>query len=145
MTPPRSSIEDREHFRFDGEFVKLIERQSEQKIMLNNLNEKIESIKESNSANFDKLGNKLEELGKSIGSIQNNCLAHKILEANNERIEANNNRIEAKNNTIEAENAALKKANSNYVLQFNPTIIKAIIVIIASLIAYFYGVEPKLP
>lgn len=138
MTPPRSSTEDREHFRFDGEFVKLIERQSEQKIMLNNLNEKIESIKEFNSANFDKLGNKLEELGKSIGSIQNNCLAHKILEANNDRIEANNERVEA-------ENAALKKANANYVLQFNPTIIKAIIVIIASLIAYFYGVDPKLP
>ena len=136
MTPPR--IEDREHFRFDGEFVKLIERQSEQKIMLNNLNEKIESIKEFNSANFDKLGNKLEELGKSIGSIQNNCLAHKILEANNER-------IEAKNSAIEAENVELKKANSNYVLQFNPTIIKAIVVIVASLIAYFYGVDPKLP
>jgi len=124
MTPPRSSIEDREHFRFDGEFVKLIERQSEQKIMLNNLNEKIESIKESNNANFDKLGNKLEELGKSIGAIQNNCIAHKVMEDKNK---------EAKRHT------------TDYVLQFNPTIIKAIIVIIASLIAYFYGVEPKLP
>lgn len=134
MTPPRSSTEDREHFRFDGEFVKLIERQSEQKIMLNNLNEKIESIKESNSANFDKLGNKLEELGKSIGAIQNNCLAHKILEANNDRIEA-----------IRKENTTPKKQTTDYILQFNPTIIKAIIVIIASLIAYFYGIEPKLP
>jgi hypothetical protein len=104
--------------------------------MLNNLNEKIESIKEFNSANFDKLGNKLEELGKSIGSIQNNCLAHKILEANNER-------IEAKNEKIEAEKLILKK--NEYMLQFNPTVIKAIIVIIASLIAYFYGIEPKLP
>lgn len=130
MTPPRQSQKD-DHFRFDAEFVKLIERQSEQKIMLNNLNEKIETIKEFNSDNFEKISTKLEELGLNMRSIQNNCIAHKILEDNNKK--------------IETENKQLKSNSNNMILHINPMLIKAVIIIIGFVLAYLFGIEPKLP
>lgn len=130
MTPPRLNQKD-DHFRFDAEFVKLIERQSEQKIMLNNLNEKIENIKDFNSDNFDKISAKLEDLGENIRSIQNNCLAHKILDDNNKK--------------LEKDNKQLKANSSDMVLHINPMLIKAIIIIIGFVIAYLFGIEPKLP
>jgi hypothetical protein len=130
MTPPRLNQKD-DHFRFDTEFVKLIERQSEQKIMLNNLNEKIENIKDFNSDNFDKISAKLEDLGENIRSIQNNCLSHKILDDNNKK--------------LEKDNKQLKANSSDMVLHINPMLIKAIIIIIGFVIAYLFGIEPKLP
>ena len=131
MTPPRQDDHygREEHFRFDGEFVKLIQTQSEQKIMLHNMSEKIEDIKKFNSGNFDKLSDKLEELVISIRSVQGNCIAHKVLRDNN--------------NKIATENAELKKNSNDLILHFNPLLIKAIVIIIASLLAYFYGI--KLP
>jgi hypothetical protein len=99
--------------------------------MLNNLNEKIENIKDFNSDNFDKISAKLEDLGENIRSIQNNCLSHKILDDNNKK--------------LEKDNKQLKANSSDMVLHINPMLIKAIIIIIGFVIAYLFGIEPKLP
>jgi len=121
MTPPRISDE---HFRFDGEFVKLIQTQSEQKIMLQNMSEKIENIKEFNGDNFDKLNSKLEELTKCINGIQTNCVAHKVL-------------------TNQPLPQPLVDKSTSLLLGMKPEFLKGLVFIIIVIIGYVFGTPVK--
>ena len=107
-----------ENFRFDNEFVKMIATQAEHKMMLNNLNEKIEGIKSFNSDNFEKLSEKLEEVGNSVSGIKNNCIAHKVIEDE-------------------------KKNEKNYSFTVTPTMIKLLGILIASIAALLFGIDIK--
>lgn len=107
-----------ENFRFDNEFVKMIATQAEHKMMLGNLNEKIEGIKNFNSDNFEKLSEKLDEVGNSVINVKNNCIAHKLVEDE-------------------------KKNSGNYSFTLTPTMIKLIAVLVGSVIAYFLGIDVK--
>lgn len=61
MTPPTN-----ENFRNDEEFVKMVERQSEQKVLLNVLDKKVDQ-------GFLEIKVTLEKLGKDFHHSQRNC------------------------------------------------------------------------
>lgn len=61
MTPPTD-----ENFRNDEEFVKMVERQSEQKVLLNVLDKKVDQ-------GFSELKITLDKLGKDFNHSQRNC------------------------------------------------------------------------
>jgi phage host-nuclease inhibitor protein Gam len=123
MTPP---IKD-ENFRFDSEFVKMIATQAEQKVLLNNLEDKIGEIKDFNAGNFENINKKLEILTNGIASVQSNCIAHKVLE--------NQKEIAEKEKTCN---------QSGLILGMKPDILKGIVLVIIMVIGYFLGVPlPK--
>jgi len=55
-----------ENFRNDEEFVKMVERQSEQKVLLNVLDKKVDQ-------GFSELKDTLEKIGKDFHHNQRNC------------------------------------------------------------------------
>ena len=125
MTPP---IKD-ESFRFDGEFVKMIATQAEQKVLLNNLEDKICEIKDFNAGNFENINKKLEILTNGIASVQNNCIAHKVLEKQKE---------------IAEKEQVISQQSSGLILGVKPDILKGIVLVIIMIIGYFLGVPlPK--
>ena len=122
MTPPTGHNDD--HFRFDGEFVTLIKTQAEQKILLDNLQEKIADTKEFNAQNFNNINKNLENLTNSVQSIQKNCLAHQVLEDQKKQ-----------------------KQNQNdagaFLLGLNPHIFKVIALVVAMVIGYLLNIPIK--
>lgn len=128
MTPPRLNQKD-DNFRFDNEFVALIKTQSEQKIQLDNLQEKIQDIKEFNAKNFENINTSLENLAISIRSVQTNCISHKVLEEEKRKKEH-----------IEDEKKKQSEKDSSMLLSLNPVILKVIAFIIAMVIGYLLNI-----
>ncbi len=56
----------KENFRDDEEFVKIVERQAEQKVLLNVLDKKVDQ-------GFNEIKQTLEKLGNDFHYTQNNC------------------------------------------------------------------------
>lgn len=129
MTPPKSDDqhyrnERDEHFRFDNEFVALIKTQSEQKIQLDNLQEKIVDVKDFNAKNFDNINRNLENLTTSIQSIQKNCISHQIMEREKNKQPEN-------------------KDIGSFLLSVNPIVFKVLAFIIAMIIGYLLNIPMK--
>src|SRR5574344_1752127 len=112
MTPPAGHKDD--HFRFDGEFVALIKTQAEQKILLDNLQEKIADVKDFNAQNFNNINKNLELMANSIQGIQKNCLAHQVIE----------------------EQKKQKLNDDSVLLGLNPYVLKVMALVVAMVIGY---------
>lgn len=121
MTPPAGHKDD--HFRFDGEFVALIKTQAEQKILLDNLQEKIADVKDFNAQNFNNINKNLENLTNSILSVQKNCLAHQVLEDQKKQKQTND--------------------AGAFLLGLNPYIFKVIALVVAMVIGYLLNIPIK--
>lgn len=119
MTPPTGHKDD--HFRFDGEFVALIKTQAEQKILLDNLQEKIADVKDFNAQNFNNINKNLENLTSSVQSIQTNCISHKILE----------------------EQKQTQTDSGAFLLGLNPYILKVMALVVAMVIGYLLNIPIK--
>ncbi|PKP53804.1 MAG: hypothetical protein CVT92_02410 [Bacteroidetes bacterium HGW-Bacteroidetes-1] len=114
--------QQKNNFRFDEQFVKMIETQAEQKVVISNLVEKVKDIKDMNSKEFDNLNKTLESLSVSVNGIKNNCISHKLIEDKNKET----------------------NETSSLVLGVKPDIIKGIVVLVIMIFAYFFGIPiPK--
>lgn len=120
MTPPAKHDD---HFKFDGEFVALIKTQAEQKILLDNLQEKIADTKEFNAQNFNNINKNLENLTNSVQSIQKNCISHQIIE---------DQKKQKQNNDAGA-----------FLLGLNPYIFKVMALVVAMVIGYLLNIPIK--
>jgi len=127
MTPP---LHQDENFRFDSEFVALIKTQSEQKIQLDNLQEKIQDIKEFNAKNFENINKNLENLAVSIRSVQTNCISHKVLEEEKRK----------KEHIEDEKKKQAEKDSSSFLLSINPVVLKVIAFVIAMVIGYLLNI-----
>lgn len=122
MTPPTGHKDD--HFRFDGEFVALIKTQAEQKILLDNLQEKIADVKDFNAQNFNNINKNLENLTSSVQSIQTNCIAHQVLEDQKKQKQPQNDA-------------------GAFLIGLNPYILKVMALVVAMVIGYLLNIPIK--
>lgn len=122
MTPPAGHKDD--NFRFDGEFVALIKTQAEQKILLDNLQEKIADVKDFNAQNFNNINKNLENLTNSVQSIQKNCISHQVIEEQKKQKPQQNDAGE-------------------FLLGLNPYIFKVMALVVAMVIGYLLNIPIK--
>lgn len=112
-----------QNFRFDAEFVKLISTQAEQKVMLGVLQDKVDDFKSFNSENFATINKNLKELSVNISTIQNNCIAHKILD--------------------KKENQIVDEKSTGMIFGMKPDFFKGLAFIIIVIVGYLLGIPVK--